>query len=120
MRGKTHSKEFIKKEFPELLNYKILTSRLYEKKEKPGFRDNWWINFSYDDLQESEYIVFAGALDSANENFKIFKVPSSYIKSNIDNISMTERGWINIYLHFTDFVDVRGKKSLSFKEFVLN
>jgi len=120
MAGKTYSKDFIKKEFPELLNYKIFTSRRYEKNEKPHYRDDWWINFSYDDLDKYEFVVFAGALDSVNKNFKIFKVPSDYVKSNIDNIDMTDKGWINIYLHLTDFVDVRNEKNIPFKQFALN
>ena len=120
MRSKTYSKNFIKEKFPELLNYKTITSRMYEKNENLTYKNNWWINFSYDDLNKYEYIIFAGALDSVSKDLKIFKVPSNYIKSNIGSIAMTNKGWINIYLHLTDFIDVRNKKNLSFKEFALN
>ncbi|HLM01922.1 MAG TPA: hypothetical protein VK400_12780 [Pyrinomonadaceae bacterium] len=118
---KANSKKYIESKFPELLNYKITTSRMYEKADNPKRnRDDWWFKFDYEDLNNYEYIVFAGALDYVNEDFRLFKVPSSYIKANISNLFMDKNGWIIICLHLKDFVDVRKKAHVSFKEFELN
>ncbi|MGC2236494.1 MAG: hypothetical protein WA584_10055 [Pyrinomonadaceae bacterium] len=117
---KANSKDFIEREFPELPNYKILTSRMYEKSEKPQNRDNWWFNFMHEALDDNEFIVFAGALDYRNKNFKVFKVPASYVKDNIGKLYMDKNGWIIIYLHIKDFVDVRKNSHLSFNQFSLN
>lgn len=120
MRVRTNSKPFLKKNFPELLNYKRTASRMYEEKEKPGHKDDWWFKFTADDLENNEYIIFAGALDYINKNFKILKVPSSYIKANADKLYWNDAGWIIIYLHFKDLIDLRNSANLSFKGFELN
>lgn len=116
---KANSKTFIKNNFPELGSYKVRTSRMYENKEKPGYLDDWWFNFSYSEIENLDYIIFAGALDYSNKDFKIFKVPTKFLKDNLDSIDMNNKGWINLYIHLTDLTDIRHKSRLSFKEFVV-
>jgi len=117
---KANSKNFLKKEFPNLLSGKVSTSKMYESKDDKKYLDNLWFTFLYDDLKKYEYLIFAGALDYENKNFKILQVPSDSIINNIDKISMTEKGWINLYLSMNGYVDLRGKSQLSFSEFLLN
>lgn len=118
---KANSRKYIEDKFPELRKYKIITSRMFEKADNPKRnRDDWWFKFDYKHLNDYEYIIFAGALDYENKDFKLFKVPSSYIKSSINNLYMKKDGWIIIYLHLKDFVDIRKKERVSFKEFELN
>jgi hypothetical protein len=117
---RANSRKYIKDKFPELRKYKIITSRMFEKVDNPKYLDDWWFKFDYKDLNDYEYIIFVGALDYVNKDFKLFKIPSSYIKSNIDNLYKGKNDWIIIYLHLKDFVDVRNKAHLSFKEFELN
>ncbi len=108
------SREFINRNFPELAKYPRRSSRAYESSERSSYYDDWWINIKSADLDKSEFIVFAGATDKPGKTFKLFKVPTSYLKKNIDKLSMSASGRIQIYLHVKDFVDVRHKASLSF------
>ena len=117
---RTNPKPFLSKNFPELKGYKRTASRMYENKEKKTYLDNWWFNFGIDNLKSDEFIIFIGALDYLNENFKIFKVPTSYLLQNIDKIDMTEKGWINLYVHMKDLIDLRNINNLSFCDFAIN
>jgi hypothetical protein len=117
---RTNPKPFLSKNFPELLHYKIITSRMYENKDKISFKDNWWFNFGLDSLHSNEFIIFVGALDLTNEKFRIFKVPTSYLLQNIDKIDKTNKGWINIYIHMKDLIDLRNNNHLSFRDFAIN
>lgn len=110
----------MEKNFPELLTYKRTTSRMYEKGDKPGYQDSWWFKFMEDDLDNNEFIIFAGALDYDNKEFKILKVPTEFLKSNKHKIDINGRGWAILYIHFNDFVDLRHSANLSFKEFAVN
>ena len=65
-------------------------------------------------------IIFCGASDYKNINFKLFKVPSSYIIAILSKLDKNLGGWVNIYLSFRDYVDLRNNNKLSFKEFLLN
>ena len=104
---KANSRKFIRENFPDLINYKIRTSRRYESTEKPWYRNNWSFNFMETDLASTDYIVLAGALDHSNRNFKVFKVPSTAFSSNLDKISIDQKGWINLYTVLNTFVDSR-------------
>jgi hypothetical protein len=91
-----------------------------QRKEKKTYLDNWWFNFMYDSLKSNDFIVFVGALDYANKNFRVYKVPTSYLLKNIDKIDMGNDGWINLYVHMEDLIDVRNNNNLSFREFAIN
>ena len=117
---RTKSKPFLSESFPELLHYKRTTSRMWENKEKKSYGDNWWFKFMHDDLKSDEFIVFVGALDYLNKNFRVLKVPTSYLLQNIDKIDMTENGWINLYVHMRDLIDMRNNNNLSFRDFAIN
>jgi hypothetical protein len=93
---------------------------MYEKKEKERYRDNWWFKFMHHDLEKHDYIIFTGALGYENKDFKIFKVPSQYIKDNLNHLDINTKGWIIIYLSINESIDLRHKDNLSFKDFKLN
>ncbi len=116
---KTNSKDYLRNFFPNLVKNKVTTSRMWERKERPNYLNNWWFKFEMEDLKNYEYIIFAGALDYKNKKFEIFKVPSKYFLDNIDKIDMTARGWINLYLSFDDYIDLRNEHNLPFKQFIV-
>jgi hypothetical protein len=118
-RLKVNPKIFLKNSFPELLQYKRSSSRMYEKKENKNYKDCWWFNFSDEFLVPNSYVIFVGALDYKNKGFRIFKVPTNYLIENISKIDITS-GWVHLYIHFSELIDLRNKSNLSFKEFVLN
>jgi hypothetical protein len=118
-RPKVNPNTFLKKNFPELIKYKKTSSRMYEKRENKNYGDCWWFNFLDKFLVPNEYVIFVGALDYKNEDFRIFKVPTNYLIENFSKID-NRKGWINIYVHFSDLIDLRNKNHLSFKEFVIN
>ncbi len=120
MLNRTDSKKYLEKNFPELLKHQRTTSRMYEKGDKPGYQDSWWFKFMEDDLDDNEFIVFAGALDYDNKEFKILKVPTEFLKSNKHKIDINGKGWAILYIHFNDFVDLRHPANLSFSEFAVN
>lgn len=120
MQNKTNSKKYLEKNFPELLNYKRTASRRYEKGDQPGYRNTWWFKFMENDLDNNEFIIFTGALDNENKNFKILKVPAEFLKSNIDKMYKSSDGWTILYIHFNDLVDLRHPANLSFSEFAVN
>ena len=117
---RANSKNYIKSKFPYLLGNKILTSRMWESKKDKNNLDMWWFKLGKTDLEKYEYIIFAGALDYENKNFKLFKVSSQYFLDNINKLDVTDKGWINLYLSFTEYVDVRNKNNLPFKQFLIN
>lgn len=73
-----------------------------------------------DDLDDNEFIIFAGALDYDNKAFKILKVPTEFLKFNKHKIDVNGKGWAILYIHFNDFIDLRHPANLSFKEFAIN
>jgi hypothetical protein len=93
---------------------------MYENNEKKSYLDNWWFKFMLEDVRSNEFIVLVGALDYLNKNFRIFKVPTSYLLQNIDKIDMTENGWINLYVQMRDLIDLRNNNNLSFRDFAKN
>lgn len=117
---RTNPKPFLSNNFPDLLHYKRSTSRMYESKEKKIYFDNWWFNFGLDSLKSNEFIVFVGALDYENKNFRVLKVPTSYLLQNLDKIDMTEDGWINLYIRIKDLIDIRNTNNLSLCDFKIN
>lgn len=119
-RLKVNPKPFLKMNFPKLLQYKRSSSRMYESKENKAYLDCWWFNFSDKFLVPNDYIIFVGALDYKNEDFRVFKVPTNYLIENISIIDKNKNGWINIYVHLSDLIDLRNRNNLSFKEFVIN
>lgn len=120
MQNRTNSKKYLEKNFPELLKYKRTTSRMYEKGDKSGYQDSWWFKFMEEDLDNNEFIIFVGALDYENKNFKVLKVPSEFLKSNKDKIDINSKGWTILYIHFKDLRDLRHPANLSFREFSVN
>lgn len=117
---RVNAKPFLTKSFSELLKYKIVASRMYEKNEKKSYLDNWWFNFSEDHLKSTEFIILVGALDYGNKNFRVFKVPTSYLIKSFDKIDSDKNGWINLYVHMTELIDLRNSNNLSFREFAIN
>lgn len=116
---KANSKDYIRSKFPDLLGNKISTSRMWESNKDKTYLDNWWFKFGTIDLEKYEYIIFAGALDYENKNFKLFKVPSQYFLDNINKLDVTNKGWINLYLSFNTYIDLRNKNNLAFEQFIL-
>jgi hypothetical protein len=119
-RKRTRSKEFLETHFPELLPYKRRTSRMWESKDASSYYDNWWFTFMVPDLDKTDYIIFVGALDYEDKAFKVFKVPSSFLRENLSNIDITGDGWAHLYIHIRDFADRRNQAGLSFNEFAQN
>ncbi|OQW75517.1 MAG: hypothetical protein BVN35_07590 [Proteobacteria bacterium ST_bin11] len=117
---KVNPKQFLKENFPDLLKYKRSASRMWESKEKRNYLDNWWFNFKYDYLETNEFIVFVGALDYTNKDFRVFKVSTEYLLQNIEKIDKSKDGMINLYVHMKDLIDLRNKHNLSFRDFALN
>jgi hypothetical protein len=117
---KTNSRGFIERNFPELRKYKRSTSRKWESSEKPHYKNNWWFKCLREELEENEFIIFAGANDQQDKDFKVLKVPTAYLLSNLDKLDMTEAGWINLYIHMESLEDVRNDARLPFKQFALN
>lgn len=117
---RANSREFMRRNFTELSNYPTRTSRRWEHKENPYYHDNWWVSFNLADFENHDYIVIVGALDYTNTDFKVFKIPTSYILENRDKISVSGAGMVNFYLDFTNYVDLRTPARLPFGQFALN
>jgi len=117
---KVNPKKFLKDNYPELLKYKRSASRMYENKEKKNYLDQWWFNFTSDYLESHDYIVFVGALDYINKDFRVFKVPTAYLLQNIDKIDKSKEGMINLYVHMKNLIDLRNKHNVSFSDFTVN
>lgn len=116
---RANSKSYIQNNFPDLLQYKRTTSRMYENKDKSNYYDNWWFKFNLNDLGNDDYIVFAGALDYNNEDFRIYKVPVDFIKNNLQHLYNKE-GFIVLYITIESSIDIRTKNKISFSAFRLN
>ena len=120
---RANPKSYISKYYPMLLDssIKIVASRKWEKSENASYQNNWWFKFSNDSLVTHDYILFAGAKDYKNEKFSLLKVPTSFLKNNLDNFDVNADGlMINLYIKFDSFIDSRNANNISFKEFLLN
>jgi hypothetical protein len=117
---KANSKNFIAVNFPELVDFKTSTSRMYEAGDGPGYKDNWWFKLNYEDSDEHDFMVFAGALDYENKDFALFKIPMSWISDNINHLDLGSGGWIFIYLTMKEHIDLRHNDNLSFASFRMN
>lgn len=92
---------------------------MWERKDNDKFLDNWWFKFDVSDLHNHKNIVFCGALDYKNKEFRVFKIPSQYLIDNLNNMDISAGSWVNIYLSFDKFIDLRGKNNLHFKQFLI-
>ena len=119
-RPKANAKHFIAKNFPELSTYLRRTSRMWEHSERPNYYDNWWFGLMKSDLENHEYVIFAGALDYENKDFKILKVPTRYLSDNMSRLDMTADGWINLYIRMSDLINIRKDSGLPFNQFAQN
>jgi hypothetical protein len=48
--------------FPELLNYKRRTSRMFEARDGKNYFDDWWFQFDVPKVDGNDFIVLAGAM----------------------------------------------------------
>jgi hypothetical protein len=117
---RTNARPFIERQFPELLRHPITSSKMYEHSINPVNNDCWWFKFNTSILDENDFIVLAGAKDYMNEDFKIFKVPSAYFKTNRDRIYVSEKDWLIVYIHLVSHHDVRSSFGLRFGQFAIN
>jgi len=121
---RANPKNYLSHNYPELLNsssVKIVSSRRWEKSDNENYINNWWFKFSSDSLNKYEFILFAGAEDYKNNNFKLLKVPSSFLKENLKNFDVNANGlMINLYIVFDTYVDMRSDAHVNFKDFLIN
>ena len=92
---------------------------MYEEKDDDRFLNNWWFGFDESDLHNYQHIIFCGALDYQNKDFKVLKIPSKYFIDNLSKVDISSDSRINIYLSFDGLFDLRHKSSLSFKRFLV-
>lgn len=60
--------------------------------------------------------VFSGALDYENKNFKLIKVPTSFLINNLNSFDVNANAhMVNLYILFDSFVDVRTSTKVDFK-----
>ena len=92
---------------------------MWERKDDPRNLDNWWFKFDESDLHQYQYILFCGALDYMNKEFRVLRVPTKYILDNLPKVDISAGSWINIYLSFDELIDLRSSHHLSFRQFVI-
>ena len=114
------AKEFILQRFPFAARNRFYTSRMFEAADGPAYYDDWWFQFPVGLIDETDFVVFAGAMDSNFKKFRVFKVPASYLRSNLDKMEVTSKGYAYLYIHLRSFEDLRKKAGISFKPFALN
>lgn len=73
-----------------------------------------------EDVEASDFVIFIGALDGLDRDFRVFKVPSSFLLANLGHIDMNADGWINLHINTESFVDLRHPSGLSFAAFAVN
>lgn len=93
---------------------------MWERKDSPQYNDNWWFKLNENDLHRNEVLLFCGAMDYANKEFRLIKVPTKYIIENLSKIDKNRSGWINLYISFQEYKDLRNKNNLVFKQFLIN
>jgi hypothetical protein len=118
--ARANSREFMRKNFPDLAGYPTRTSRRYESTEKPHYLDDWWVVIKLSEIEPHEFFIVAGALDHSNIEFKILKIPTAYLFSNLNRIDVNKDGIVNLYIHFDDLVDIRHEARLPFGQFAVN
>jgi hypothetical protein len=114
------SKRFLKENSIDTSNCKVTTSRMWERKDDNRYLDNWWFKFDKSDLHNHQHIIFCGALDYKNKEFRVLKIPSEYFIDNLSKLDISIGSWVNVYLSFNNLVDLRSKSRLPFKQFLVN
>lgn len=121
---RANSRPYLLDNYPQIYNdktIKIISSRMWEKKGGNNYLGNWWFKFSENDLNKFEYFVFSGAQDYENKNFKLIKVPTTFLKNHINDFDVNANGlMVNLYILFESFIDARSDAQVDFKEFVYN
>jgi hypothetical protein len=106
--------------FPQLSEYRFFTSRMFEAKDKATYYDDWWLRIPLEVFEENDFVVIAGAMDYSNSNFRLFKVPSSYIVKNLDKLDVNNKGVVSMYIHIKSYDEIRKGAGVSFKPYVVN
>ena len=119
-RLRANSREFMRRNFPELKEYLTRTSRRYESCENRFFGDDWWFTFSLPKLKEKGQLILVCAEDSYNKDFKVLKIPYEYFESNVGNFDVSDTGLVTLYIKFDSLKDIRHPANMPFEQFVLN
>lgn len=69
---------------------------MWERKDADRWLNYWWFKFDESDLHKYQYIMFCGALEYQNKEFKIIKIPSKYFTDNISGVDISAGSCINI------------------------
>jgi hypothetical protein len=114
------ARQFVADKFPQLSEYRFFTSRMFEAKDKASYYDDWWLRFPATVLDETDFVVFAGAMDYSYSKFRLFKVPSSYLAKNLDKLDINSKGVVSMYIHIKSYDEIRKGAGVSFKPYVVN
>lgn len=119
-RLRANSREFMRRNFPELKEYLTRTSRRYDSHERNVYGDDWWFTFSLAKLKEKEQLILVCAEDDNNKDFKVLKVPYEYFEANIGSFDISDTGLVTLYVKFDTLKDGRHSASMPFEQFALN
>lgn len=119
-RLRANSREFMRRNFPELKEYLTRTSRKYESSERIVYGDDWWFTFSLPKLKEKRQLILVCAEDNCNKDFKVLKIPYEYFESNSGNFDVSNAGLVTLYIKFDTLKDGRNAANLPFAQFALN
>nr|HQU94003.1 hypothetical protein [Pyrinomonadaceae bacterium] len=119
-RLRANSREFMRRNFPELKEYLTRTSRRYDSHERNVYGDDWWFTFSLPKLKEKGQLVLVCAEDDYNKDFKVLKVPYEYFESNIGSFDISDTGLVTLYVKFETLKDGRHSANMPFEQFALN
>lgn len=115
-----NAKQFVSTHFPELSPYRFYTSRKFEANDGPAYYDDWWFQLPLAALERTDFVVFAGADDSSQSKFQLFKVPSKYISANLGKLETRPDGKVWMYIHVTSFDEIRKGAGVSFRPYAVN
>jgi hypothetical protein len=119
-RLRANSREFMRRNFPELKEYLTRTSRRYDSNERAVYGDDWWFTFSLPKLKEKGQLILVCAEDNYNKDFKVLKVPYGYFESNVGSFDVSNTGLVTVYIKFDTLKDGRHGANMPFEQFALN
>lgn len=112
---KTNSSRFLKNKNIDPSGCLIRNSKLWDNIAP----EDWWFRFPQKKLKEFQFLLLCGALDKENRNFRVFRVPVSYLKENIHKVDLRNEGDIHLAITKEGNFDVRAKAhKLSFAKFI--
>ncbi len=97
----------------------IATSKYYSADESWTGADAWWVQVPLAAVERGADVHIICQREPGSPEFRYLRVPASFFRDHLDELSVTDNARINLFLDILDepFTDLRGPGRLRFAQF---